>query len=777
MPHAHHYPIAEPHRARAALAGIMAVAVLAALGCRPPSPASPPASTTEQRVANLHAFAVLYGAVRWFHPSDAAAATDWDRFARDGVNQVADAPDPRALRDRLRVLFKPVAPRVEIVAATEPFATSETPSPGPQTYWEHRGFGDTLISAGYASKRHGVAAQLPGPVDGIFASLVQVVDAAPLRGKRVRLRGKLRAHHGRAQLWMRVDREHGRGFFDNMMDRPVLREVWTEAEVVGTVDQDANQIAFGVLSMTSRAAWYDDLDLAAESSDGSWTPIAIANGGFEQPALQPGWHPGVRVDPPEASPKGWTLALDHRNPASGQACLRIEVATQTVVEELFPSAPAPGEATDLELGLGLRARVPISLPVRQASAPGQPPAEPPSTEDRPEPSSPRFDPLTGTADVIVFWNVFAHFWSYWRAVDTEWTPVLDTALRRALQDRNADDHLATIERLSAAAPDGHVSVSCPGTKPTSDLPLKLEVIEGHVVVTESLADGVDRGDIVDTVDGQSSLERLQAEQSRVSGSPQWQLRLAARRLRSGPRDSIAKLGLRRGAESLVVSVRRGAGLSATPPGRAIERLADGVYYIDLSRARLTDLEANMAQLATAPGIVFDVRGRPLGNHDILSHLFTHLDPGLSLETIPLIIRPFSGSIPAAWEDHTPDNMPQFRVASPHFTGRVAFLTGAGAISYAESVMAYVAHYRLGAIVGEATAGTNGDIAEMSMPTGCTSFFTGRRVTMPDGRPFHLRGIEPTIPVSRTIAGLAAGRDEVLDKALDYVRGAARGVQP
>jgi hypothetical protein len=56
------------------------------------------------------------------------------------------------------------------------------------------------------------------------------------------------------------------------------------------------------------------------------------------------------------------------------------------------------------------------------------------------------------------------------------------------------------------------------------------------------------------------------------------------------------------------------------------------------------------------------------------------------------------------------------------------------------------------------------------PTGCTTRFTGLRVTKANGSRFHLIGIRPTIPASRTIAGVAAGRDEVLERALAHVRG-------
>ena len=84
-------------------------------------------------------------------------------------------------------------------------------------------------------------------------------------------------------------------------------------------------------------------------------------------------------------------------------------------------------------------------------------------------------------------------------------------------------------------------------------------------------------------------------------------------------------------------------------------------------------------------------------------------------------------------------------------------------------MGLVEHYHLGEIVGSATAGSNGDVAEITEPTGCRTTFTGLRVTKHDGTRQHLIGIRPTIPASRTIAGVIAGCDEILEKALTYVR--------
>jgi C-terminal processing protease CtpA/Prc len=296
------------------------------------------------------------------------------------------------------------------------------------------------------------------------------------------------------------------------------------------------------------------------------------------------------------------------------------------------------------------------------------------------------------------------------------------------------------------------------------------VIEGQIVVTATADKAVVRGDVIVSVGGRPATEQMAADKALVSGSPQWRLVRACQQFDAGPVGSTVALRLRRGGADLDVTVARGDPMSEQFARPSIDRLDDGIYYIDLSRASMTDLDAVMDRLATAPGVVFDVRGYPSSNHKVLSHLLTRPDDSKAWLAVPHVIRP----------DHTSTSMPTWEtsgwelpVLQPHIGGRVAFLTGPGAVSYAESVMGLVEHYHLGAIVGAATAGTNGNKAEITEPTGCRTTFTGMRVTKHDGARQHLIGIQPTIPASRTIAGVIAGRDEVLEKALAYVRGASK----
>ena len=87
---------------------------------------------------------------------------------------------------------------------------------------------------------------------------------------------------------------------------------------------------------------------------------------------------------------------------------------------------------------------------------------------------------------------------------------------------------------------------------------------------------------------------------------------------------------------------------------------------------------------------------------------------------------------------------------------------------AETLLGIVEHYHLADLVGEPTAGTNGNVTSVRLPGRYSISFTGMKVLKHDGSRHHGIGILPTVPRSRTLAGIAAGRDEQLEKAIEVV---------
>ena len=69
------------------------------------------------------------------------------------------------------------------------------------------------------------------------------------------------------------------------------------------------------------------------------------------------------------------------------------------------------------------------------------------------------------------------------------------------------------------------------------------------------------------------------------------------------------------------------------------------------------------------------------------------------------------------------------------------------------------------LVGNTTAGADGNVSQILLPGDLSVQFTGIGIFYPDGRPTQRIGLVPDVQVTPTVAGIAAGRDEVLEEAL------------
>ena len=195
----------------------------------------------------------------------------------------------------------------------------------------------------------------------------------------------------------------------------------------------------------------------------------------------------------------------------------------------------------------------------------------------------------------------------------------------------------------------------------------------------------------------------------------------------------------------------------------IEEIRDGVIYVDLERASMSDIDARMTEIAEARGVVFDLRGYPRGNHNVIGHLLTEPDTSTDWMRVPQIIHPNQFDH-VGWQELGWELQP----LEPHIGGKVVFITDARAYSYAESILGLVEAYGLAEIVGHQTAGSNGNVNPISLPGGFIFNRTGMKVVKPDGSQHHLIGIRPTVPAEQTIQGVREGRDELLETALEVV---------
>ncbi|HEY4594453.1 MAG TPA: S41 family peptidase, partial [Thermoanaerobaculia bacterium] len=249
----------------------------------------------------------------------------------------------------------------------------------------------------------------------------------------------------------------------------------------------------------------------------------------------------------------------------------------------------------------------------------------------------------------------------------------------------------------------------------------------------------------------------------VSAPPAARRWLALDLLAAGPVGSRVEMGIERaGAAPFQVTLTRTA--AEPPPDTLLAAVAEprpGVIYADLRRISDQDLETLWPRLAAARGIVFDLRGWSGVTTVLLSHLAERTARSANWQT-PVVMLPDHRDVRWMSTFWTIDPKP------PRLRGKAAFLVDGRTLHYSETLLEMVERYRWAEIVGEPSGGDNASMNMSQLPGGWKVFWSGQRTLKHDGSPYHGVGVKPTVPVSRTLQGIAAGRDEVVERAVEVV---------
>ncbi len=448
---------------------------------------------------------------------------------------------------------------------------------------------------------------------------------------------------------------------------------------------------------------------------------------------------------------------------------KVRVTSEPRGRPRYAPTPAPSTTIEGELTTGLHARLPVVLSRRRASLAeegvvfdgldlevGARALSPDGWESK----------AVRVGAVVEVWNVLRHFYPYQAEVRVHWDKALRKAVSAAAKASSVEGAVDALRGLVHVLDDGHGYVGHPRLPRQRALPFMMEIVEGKAVITASEDERFAPGTVVDEIDGKPALDRIRALEGKLSGSRHWRrFRAAAWESTAGPAHESVDVTIDdgRGPAHVRVAFERNHPLVETRP-EPIFMYEDGVFYVDLTRAKWADIAARLEEIAAAPGVVFDMRGYPNETHRILDHLMNEPEDTEWMH-VPRFLEPGGqavGWFPIGWH---------LRPAAPYIRGHRAFLVSPAAISYSESVLSYVEAHDLGTIVGEEpSAGANGDIVRVDSLAGFFVVFSGMRVTRHDGRPFHVQGVAPQVEVTRTIEGLRAGKDEILDEALRLLRG-------
>jgi C-terminal processing protease CtpA/Prc len=379
------------------------------------------------------------------------------------------------------------------------------------------------------------------------------------------------------------------------------------------------------------------------------------------------------------------------------------------------------------------------------------------------------------------WNVIQLFYPYKHLLDRDWDEALTTFLPRFEKAKDAAEYALAVAELSARVQDGHTTLrGHPELEKRGisgvNAPFELMELDGKPVVMEvrdaEAAPGLARGQVVETLDGKPFAERVKALEPYVTASHPVHLRhrLLARAL-VGPEGSQATVGVRdaSGQEKQVRFTRSIKSFQKPRQGEAWRLLPDNIGYVDLTRLQTPDVPTVFEKLKNTKALVFDMRGYPNGTAWAIAPYLNTRKARYAAVFERNLVSADDGNSRYKFFQELP------RAEVPLYRGRTVMLVDERAISQSEHSGLFFEAANGTTFIGSPSAGANGDITDMVLPGGITLVFTGHDVRHLDGRQLQRVGLRPQVYVRPTLPGLQAGKDEVLDRALEFLKGTSTAV--
>ncbi|MEN8006868.1 MAG: S41 family peptidase [Candidatus Krumholzibacteriota bacterium] len=662
-------------------------------------------------------------------------------------------------------------------------------------------------------------------------SFTTITKTIPLdfTGKWIELRGFLRTEGvtGFAGLWMREDGPGGMVQFDNMQGKNLKGTTeWTEYAIRLKLDSKATDLFFGVLVSGEGSAWADDLELIVDGKPFHQAPKRVIKKTILDTDQEFSVGSGISVSQLTETQienvallgQVWGfLKYHHPRVAAGEIHWDFELfrvlpkvldATdrQTcnsvlgewvekigVPDSCDPCAQAPENAhlssdlgwiKDAEL-LGTELSGQLQGIFKNRLAGG----EQFYLSTAPRVGNPIFDreltyynrelPDSGyrILALLRLWNIIEYWFPYRDQIDTDWEALLPEFIPLFVAADSWDAYRLELFAFTAHIRDSHANLWPEiGLRPPRgkcNWPVEVRFIEGKATVaafTDSVqgpGSGLEIGDIIENIDDRPINSLVEEWSPYYCASNKATMLKDIARFMSRGECGECTVGIDRRGKKKVIAVDRVTSqrMNWVPhdrEGETFQLLSDEVAYMKLSSIRIEDVAGYIEQAAGTRGLVIDIRNYPgefvvfaLGSRLVKEPTaftrFTRCDPvnpGAFIWSDPLLLQP----------------------ESPGYGGKVAILVNEVSMSQSEYTAMALRAGPQAVVVGSTTAGADGNVSRIPLPSGLKVMMSGIGVFYPDKTPTQRVGIVPDILATPTIEGVREGRDEVLEAALRHIIG-------
>lgn len=384
------------------------------------------------------------------------------------------------------------------------------------------------------------------------------------------------------------------------------------------------------------------------------------------------------------------------------------------------------------------------------------------------------------------YTVIHNFFPYHQYMDKNWRTVLDESLPALVDAENEIAYGYAVAKMYANIQDSHGyqngNLALNELRGQAPSPLYADFIEGKVIVSgirnDSVckASGISVGDVILKVNGvptQKLMEKYAAYYNH--STPQAVAKHTVGYCVRGPQGTEGIVTLQDGkgkVRDVKVAWTEAHNKFAKEvfAHQDIELINPSLGYADLSRLRADQVDVMFERFKNTKAIIFDMRGYPNGTAWAIAPRLTEKENvALAIFRRPEVLAPnvVRGEM-LSYKSYT-----EFVQTIPSsnqwkYKGKTVMLINEDAMSQAEHTGLFFEAVNNTTFIGSPTVGANGDVTNFQIPGAIYLYFSGQGVWHADGRQLQRLGLQPHVPVKPTIKGMREGKDEVFDKAVEWI---------
>ena len=378
-----------------------------------------------------------------------------------------------------------------------------------------------------------------------------------------------------------------------------------------------------------------------------------------------------------------------------------------------------------------------------------------------------------------YWNMINYFFPYKHLMDSDWNIKLKEYIPVFLDAENELEYELAALQLIGDIQDTHANIWGGGDKinawkGSNFPPVNLRFIENKLVVADFYNEehientGLKVGDIITKINGRPIKEIVKEKSKYYPASN------AAARLRNISIDILRS----NDDEVKIDFISEGAKENATSlklypkdsldyftwfrknNNKSYRKLENDIGYVTLATIKQEDIENIKKDFKNSKGIIIDIRNYP--------STFVPFSLGSFFVSSSTPFVKFTiGNIDNPGEFSFTKNL-EIPSTGKSYKGKLVVLINEFSQSQAEyTAMAFRAGDNT-TVIGSTTAGADGNVSSLFLPGGLKTMISGIGVYYPNREETQRIGIVPDIEVKPTIEGIKAGRDELLERAIEII---------